>query len=322
MRGELAQHLNEFIDGVNQAIAKAKEDGVTATPELARENLAKLGAFVSQVPKIAYAEENYVFADQVEVPVRVYSPSPKEELPVVIYFHGGGHMCGSTELYDPMCRKIAIAAKCVVVSVDYRLSPEFPYPAGINDCEDVVRGYHQVLKDVSYGNEVIIAGDSAGGAICSTLAIRAQKDTSLKIDKQVLIYPSVDYTMSEPSVEENGTGFLLEKTRIQWYFDNYFDDYEDRKEMSPLYGEFDASMPESLVIIAGCDPLRDEGLEYAKKLKAAGVNVDVREFKNMIHAFMNIEDLVPDECRELYQLIGDFVNQTDESVTETSTPHQ
>lgn len=309
MRGELAEHLNEFITGVNQAIAQAKEDGVVATPELARANLAKLAAFVTQVPKLAYAEEGYVFADQMEIPVKVYSPAPEEELPVLIYFHGGGHMCGSTELYDPMCRKIAIAARCIVISVEYRLAPEFPYPAGINDCEDVVKGFHQVLKNVQYGNKVLIAGDSAGGAICTTLAIRAMTDKSLKIDKQILIYPSVDYTSSMPSVEENGTGFLLEKTRIQWYFDNYFDDYEDRAEMSPLFGPFDATMPESLVVIAGCDPLRDEGLEYAKKLRLAGVNVEVREFENMIHAFMNIEDLVSEECRELYSLIGSFVNR-------------
>ncbi len=309
MRGELAPHLHEFIEGVNQAIKQAKEEGVVATPELARANLGKLSAFVTQTPTIAYAEENYVFADQIEIPVRVYSPAPKEELPVLIYFHGGGHMCGSTELYDPMCRKIAIAARCVVISVEYRLSPEFPYPAGINDCEDVVKGFPQALKDISYNNQVMIGGDSAGGAICATLCQRRLTDHDLKIDKQILIYPSVDYTSSLPSVEENGEGFLLEKGRIQWYFDNYFDEYENRQEKSPLFGEFSDTMPESLVVIAGCDPLRDEGLAYAEKLKEAGVKVSIKQFDHMIHAFMNIEDLVPNECRELYQTIAKFINE-------------
>lgn len=307
MRGTLAPHLESFIDGVNEAIKTAKEEGVVPTPELARENLKKLGAFVTQSPKLAYAAQHFVFSDQREIPVRVYSPAPSEELPVLIYFHGGGHMCGSTELYDPMCRKMAITGRCVVVSVEYRLSPEYPYPAGVNDCEEVVKRFHQVLKSVSYNDDVYIGGDSAGGAICTTLTRRQIADKELKFSKQLLIYPSVDYTCSQPSVEENGTGFLLEQTRIQWYFDNYFDDYEDREAMSPLYGEFSAEMPDTLVIVAGCDPLRDEGLLYAKKVQEAGAQATVHTFDNMIHAFMNIEDLVPDECRELYKVIGEFI---------------
>jgi acetyl esterase len=307
MRGQLAPHLEEFIAGANQAIATAKEEGVVPNPELARANLQKLSAFVTQVPKIAYAESHYVFADSMEIPVRVYSPAPSEALPVLIYFHGGGHMCGSTELYDPMCRKLAIAARCIVISVEYRLAPEFPYPAGVNDCEDVVKGFHQVLKSVEYGNDVYIGGDSAGGAICTTLARRQIADKELKFSKQILIYPSVDYTCSQPSVDENGTGYLLEKQRIQWYFDNYFDDYEDRQAMSPLFGEFNADMPETLVIVAGCDPLRDEGLLYADKLREAGASVTVHSFDHMIHAFMNLEDLVPNECRDLFKTIGKFI---------------
>lgn len=310
MRGELASHLEGFIDNVNEALNKAREDGIMPTPELARENLTKLSGFVTQIPSIAYAEERSVMCDQTEIPVRVYSPNPKQELPVMVYFHGGGHMCGSTELYDPMCRKIAIAAECIVISVDYRLSPEFPYPAGVNDCEAVVKKYHQVLSNVRYSDELYIGGDSAGGAICATLTMRQQDDSELAFTKQVLIYPSLDYTMSLPSVQENGEGYLLERTRIQWYFDNYFDDYEDREACSPLFGPISDSMPETLVIVAGCDPLRDEGIQYADKLKAKGNRVVIREFENMIHAFMNLEDLVPEECRELYRVIGNFVNDS------------
>lgn len=309
MRGTLASHLKGFIDDVNAALNKAREDGVMPTPELARENLTKLSGFVTQIPQVAYAEERCIYHDQIEIPVRVYSPCPTKELPVLVYFHGGGHMCGSTELYDPMCRKLAIAGQCVVVSVDYRLAPEFPYPAGVNDCEAVVKKYHQALANVSYSNTLMIGGDSAGGAICATLTMRQKDDPELNFSKQILIYPSLDYTMSQPSVQDNGEGFLLERTRIQWYFDNYFDEYEDRKQCSPLFAELNEKMPETLVIVAGCDPLRDEGLLYAKQLDEAGHRVVIREFENMIHAFMNLEDLVPEECRELYQIIGRFVKE-------------
>ena len=317
MRGQLAEHLEGFISDVNVAINKAREDGIMPTPELARENLTNLSGFVTQIPSIAYAEEHSIMDEQVEIPVRVYSPNPDKELPVLVYFHGGGHMCGSTELYDPMCRKMAIASQCVVISVEYRLAPEFPYPAGINDCEAVVKKYHQALAKVNYSNELFIGGDSAGGAICATLSMRKQTDSELAFTKQVLIYPSLDYTMSMPSIKDNGEGFLLERTRIQWYFDNYFDDYEDRAECSPLFGPINDEMPETLIIVAGCDPLRDEGLAYAEKLNEKGNKVIVREFKNMIHAFMNIEDLVVEECRELYQVIGSFVN---EELPVTMTP--
>lgn len=309
MRGTLANHLQGFINDVNAALNKAREDGITPTPELARENLTKLSGFVTQIPQIAYAEERRIYHEQIEIPVRVYSPNPQRELPVLIYFHGGGHMCGSTELYDPMCRKLAIAGDCVVISVDYRLAPEFPYPAGVNDCEAVVKKYHQALVNVGYSNTVMIGGDSAGGAICGTLTMRKKDDPELNFSKQILIYPSLDYTMSQPSIQENGEGYLLERTRIQWYFDNYFDDYEDRKLCSPLFAELSEKMPDTLLIVAGCDPLRDEGLLYAQQLTDAGHRVVVREFEHMIHAFMNIEDLVPDECRELYKVIGDFINE-------------
>jgi len=309
MRGVLSKKLNGFIMTVNEAIAEAKASGGVATPELAREKLAALGAFVTKVPNIAFAKDRVITAANHDIPVKVYSPSPAQELPVLIYFHGGGHMCGSADLYDPMCRNMSLAAHCIVINVDYRLAPEFPYPDGIDDAEYVVKNYQSVLQDLSFNNKLVIGGDSAGGAICTSLTMRKTADPALDFSKQILIYPSVDYTMSSPSIEENGTGFFLEKARIDWYFDNYFVDPNDRKNASPLYGPVNAESPESLVILAGCDPLRDEGASYARKLVEAGVSVEKYQFDNMIHAFMNLEDLVPEECSRLYQLMGDFVNK-------------
>ena len=309
MRGELAEHLTGFIDGVNQAIAQAKADGVIPSPELAREKLAALPAFVSKVPEVSYIHDEKLISEDGEIPVRIYSPAPDKPLPVIIFFHGGGHMCGDIELYDPMARKLALASYAVVISVDYRLAPENPYPAGLNDAEFVVKHYQQVLTNVNYDKGCLaIAGDSAGGAICTSLTMRKERDASLHFDKHVLLYPSVDYTMSSASFDENGLGFFLEKPRVQWYFDNYFLNGEDRTACSPLFAPCSPSSPETLIIIAGCDPLRDEGLAYADKLKGQGVRVETKVFANMIHAFMNIEDLVPNECAELFETIGAFVN--------------
>lgn len=308
MRGQLSPDLADFIDSVNKAIAQAKQDGVVPSPELAREKLAALSAFNTNIPEITFSELSYIDSPDATIPVRVYSPAPNEKLPVIIFFHGGGHMCGDSKLYEPMCIKMANSANSVVISVDYRLSPEFPYPCGLNDAEFVVKHYESLLTGVQFdASQLAIAGDSAGGAICTSLTMRQVKYKNLKFNKQILIYPSVDYTMSMPSVKDNGIGFFLEHPRVQWYFDNYFLNNEDRKQASALFNPVDSGSPSSLVIVAGCDPLRDEGLAYAEKLIEQGVQVEVKRFDNMIHAFMNIEDLVPKECAELYQAIGSFI---------------
>lgn len=307
MRGELSKQLNGFINTVNDAIADAKANGVVATPELAREKLEALSALVSECPDIAFTDDRVITTDNRNIAVKVYSPNPNKALPVVVYFHGGGHLCGSAELYDPMCRKISLAGHCVVINVDYCLAPEYPYPQGLNEAEYAVKHYKEVLEGVAHTEELLIAGDSAGGAICTSLAMRRVTDPELNFSKQILIYPSVDYTMTSASMEENGQGYFLEKPRIEWYFNHYFSNQEDRKQVSPLYGPVNSDSPETLIIIAGCDPLRDEGISYAAKLDNAGVGVELHHFEQMIHAFMNIEDLVPEDCKRLYQLIGQFI---------------
>ena len=307
MRGRLDPQLEEFIGAVNVAAAEAKASGLVLTPEMARANLRKLSAFMTTSPDIAKTANRVISVQGHNVAVRVYSPKPDSALPVFVYFHGGGHMCGDVELYDPMCRRFALNGQCVVVSVDYRLAPEYPYPIGLDDCELALRHYKQALDGFAHTEEVIIGGDSAGGAICTSLTMRRMLGSDLKIDKQVLIYPSVDYTGSTESYQSNGTGYLLENTRIKWYFDHYFANHEDRQSASPLFNEINQLAPKSLVITAGCDPLRDEGLAYASKLKAAGVEVQHLGFDGMIHAFMNIEDLVPNQCSELHKCIGEFI---------------
>lgn len=307
MRGILSDKLTDFMAAVNQAAEQAKEDGIVPTPQLARQRLAGLSTFVSNCPDIAYTGQYEFKVAEGVIPVKLYSPNPTKELPVIIYFHGGGHMCGDTQLYDPMCRKIAIATHSVVISVEYRLAPEFPYPCGLDDAEYVLKHYQQALKEVAFTDRITIAGDSAGGAICTSLVMRQAKDESIKIDQQVLIYPSVDYTMSMPSIEDNGTGYLLETARIQWYFDHYFSNNEDRKQVSPLLAELPSSPPKTLVVVAGCDPLRDEGIAYAEKLKTNGAQVEVQMFEGMIHAFMNVEDIVKEECQDLFKKIAQFL---------------
>jgi len=309
MRGIISPKLSDFIVQVNIAAEEAKASGVKPTPNLVRGNLDKLAVFIGQGPDLAYVTDELFNTPTHNIPARVYSPAPDEALPVVMHYHGGGHMCGSIELYDAISRKIAKAGHCIVIAVEYRLAPEYPYPAGINDCQYVLENYENVLKNINFNQQLMIAGDSAGGAICTTLASDNLHHSTIKIDKQILIYPSVDYTMTSASVDENGTGFLLETSKIHWYFDNYFRKNESKKDSSPLYMPMNKNMPKTIIFTAGCDPLRDEGIHYGEALIQLGVEVEQHSFEGMIHAYMLLDSLVATECEETYQLIGEFIKK-------------
>lgn len=303
----ISPKLSGFLAQSNTYIARMKNRGVLPTPENARAAMAQLAGFVSDIPGIAHIEDRVIATPDLKIPVKIYSPSPDVPLPVLMYYHGGGHLCGNTDLYDPITRKLAIAANVIVVSVDYRLAPENPYPAGINDCFDATLNVWDILNHVKHQRRQFIAGDSAGGAIAASIIMRNQASQEMAIEKQVLIYPGLDYTFSSASYQRYGSGHLLEVDKIQFYFDNYFQNDEDRLKASPLFGPFSPNMPQTLVITAGFDPLKDEGRAYYAKVKEQGIYAVHYEFPEMIHAFMSLEDLVKKEVGELYQKIADFL---------------
>jgi len=320
MRGIISPKLAPFLEQANTAIAAAKATGQGFSAELVRQGLDNLSALIGTGPNMTTVKDDFLGTPSHNIPVRIYNPAPNDVLPVLLHFHGGGHMCGSANLYDPISRKLALAAHAIVICADYRLAPEYPYPAGLDDCQQLLERYQSLLTEMKHSDELYIAGDSAGGAICTSLVMNNLPNNktcdSVKIDKQILVYPSVDYTMVSASIDENGQGFLLEKDKIKWYFEQYFQvDSLDQSEVakakavkaSPLLGKFSAGMPTTLVITAGCDPLRDEGIAYAKSLEEVGVDVEHYSFDGMTHAYMLLNDLVSEECQQTYQLIGQFV---------------
>lgn len=307
MRGVISDKLTGLMEQANIAAQEFKNSGVELTPSLVRDNLDRLSVFIGEGPELAFVQETAFVTSTHIIPARVYTPDPEKALPVVLHYHGGGHMCGSIELYDTISRKVAEAGNCVVIAVEYRLAPEYPYPAGVEDSQYALANYQDVLSDVNFNQQLIILGDSAGGAICTTLASNNIGNSAVKIDKQILIYPSVDYTMSCDSVAENGTGFLLEKEKIIWYFNNYLKEKELSKQASPLFMPMSVTMPETLIFTAGCDPLRDESIAYGEALIQTGVNVKQHSFDGMIHAYMLLDSIVKSECDETYRLIGEFI---------------
>lgn len=243
------------------------------------------------------------------VPVRIYHPQPDTALPVLVYFHGGGGMCGSVSVYDGIHRRLAVHTQHIVVAAEYRLAPENPYPAGEQDALTTVRGVRTVLAQnhMAFNGHVAMGGDSAGGALATAVAQQAQHDASLGVDALVLIYPSVDFCMNSPSIDSLAEGYLLTAQRMRWYFAHYFQHGEDYCAASTLHGHIGAHHPPTLILTAGFDPLRDEGRAYADKLEAAGVAVQYHNFERLIHAFLNLENLCQDECRAAYRIMAHFL---------------
>jgi acetyl esterase len=307
----VSSKLQGWLNDYNTLMKELLETGFKQTPRNTREGLAYLTMqLVTDSPKISCVQDDLVNAPDYAIPVRIYHPTPDSSLPVLIYYHGGGHIAGSVTVYDPICRKIAHTTEHIVVSVDYRLAPECPYPLGVNDAYNVIKNIWATLdgQGLNYQRQLSIAGDSAGGALCATVAHISQRNAGIDIRRQAMIYPSLDYTLNSDSIEENAESYLLQKEKIIWYFDNYFQKGENRKSASPLYMEFTNRLPETLVITAEFCPLRDEGIAYVEKVRSTGLYVEHLHFDNMIHAFLNLENLVKDECETVYRKIGEFLN--------------
>ena len=243
------------------------------------------------------------------IPVRIYRPALTGEPKVVVFIHGGGHLSGSVEVYDPVARHLAMATGNIVVSVDYRLAPENPYPAGLSDAKAVIENVWSLLESqhIPYTRQLTLIGDSGGGAFSTTLAAYFSREQPGFIHRLVLIYPSLDYTLNWPSVQENGTGKLLDESKIRWYFQQYFRNEEDRKQTSPLYLPLSQDFPPTLVVSGGLDPLRDEDFAFVARLQAERIPVQHVHFPGMTHAYLMLEDKVQQEAKATYLAIGEFV---------------
>lgn len=306
--------LQQWLKQYNETLAHWQAQGNTFTPAIVRESLAKMTrTYVTEIPELSLVIDDNIDNNGHPVPVRIFHPDRYSSLGVAIFLHGGGHMAGSIEVYDPICRKISLSAQRIVVAVDYRLAPEYPYPIGIEDGAAVLDACPEVLDGLglNYLPKIALVGDSAGGAMSATLAHRYQTDLKRKIDKLVLIYPSLDYSLKSPSTDMFGIGYLLEKEKIEWYFDHYFSNDENRHEASPISMEITDTFPETMVITAGFCPLRDEGIHYANRLKKHGIATRHIDFKKTVHAFLNLENLVPEICRSCYRELGTFLRSPD-----------
>lgn len=249
------------------------------------------------------------------IEVRIYRPADEAELPVVIYFHGGWFNAGSINSHDRPLRKLANLSGAVIVSVGYRLAPEYPFPTGLNDGYNALNwivGHAKLLGiDLS---RLALAGDSAGGTLAAAIARFCLKNNQIKILCQALIYPATDASLTTPSWKEFKDGPVLNYDGAVAAWNLYLADYEDRKnpDASPLCSNDLFEMPSTLIILAEYDPLKDEATLYAEKLKNSGVKVKVSLYKGMIHGFFQMGGIIDDGNRAIEEtanfLIQNFNN--------------
>jgi acetyl esterase len=229
-----------------------------------------------------------------ELPLRTYRPD-RGTLPVLVYYHGGGWVRGTLDTHDELCRSLAAGAGCLVVSVGYRRAPEHPFPAPLEDCYAATEWVadHAAALDVD-PDRVAVAGDSAGGNLAAAVSLLARERDGPRLAGQVLIYPVTDHAFDTASYEENAEGYLLSRRSMRWYWDQYLDSTVQGANpfASPLRAPDLSALPPATVLTCGFDPLRDEGLAYADRLRSADVDVTVRNYPDAIHAFVSFPDLV------------------------------
>ncbi len=224
--------------------------------------------------------------------LRLYRPPGAGPRVALVYFHGGGWVVGSLDSHDPVCRAIASRTPCLVVSVDYRLAPESPFPAAVDDAWAATEWVADRAGELGV-DRIAAAGDSAGGTLAAVVARRA-RDRSLPLALQILIYPVTDHDLDSPGYVRHGQGLNLTRAKMEWYWDQYLAGADGgQPDASPLRAPDLRGVAPALVQTAEYDPLCHEGEEYGRLLEAAGVPVTLTRYEGQIHGFIRLGALTP-----------------------------
>jgi acetyl esterase len=233
------------------------------------------------------------------IPARIYTPTKLRQTdglaPCLVFFHGGGWVIGDLDSHDVVCRKLAHEGELIVISVDYRLAPEHKFPAAVDDAIEATKWIAANAKQLGIdASRLAVGGDSAGGNLAAVVSLDARDNGGPAIAGQVLIYPATDFAMKYPSHSEPETSILLTHTVIKWFRDHYLSNPADGRDWraSPGIARTLTGLPPAYVLTAGADPLRDEGDDYAARLKDAGVAVTYRSFPGQFHGFFTMGKLL------------------------------
>lgn len=241
-----------------------------------------------------------------ELDVRLYLPESDGPYPTVVFFHGGGYVLGSIATHDWLCRHLTRESECAILSVDYRLAPEHPFPAAIEDAYTAVEWVDSNPDAVEGTGEIVVAGDSAGGALAAVTALMAAERDGPEIEYQVLLYPGIGVEADQESVQDYA-GIVIDRADLEFFADCYYqNDIHQRNPYADPTNAGDVSgVPPATVITAGFDPLRDGGRSYAEQLVGDGVQTRYQNYEDMVHGFMTMRGV--DRAREAIGKVADDI---------------
>jgi acetyl esterase len=259
-----------------------------------REMARAMNELGGPVEDVALVENRSVPGPAQPIPVRVYRPSSADRLPGLMFFHGGGFVIGNLDSHDRQCRALANLAGAVVIAVDYRRAPEDKFPAAADDAYAATE--YVVSHPAEFGidpQRLGVAGDSAGANLATVVALMARDRQGPSLKFQLLVYPVVDFDDESPSMHEFGHDHFLTRETMDWFAEQYVAPSERRNPYAaPWYAADLRGLPPAMVLTAECDPLRDQGEAYARRLQQAGVAVEQKRYEGMIHPFLSLGGIV------------------------------
>lgn len=296
MTQDLAPELRAMLDDM---AASGAPPLPSLSPDEARAAFVGLAEAINAKPDPGVAIKNITMEGPGgSLPLRIYTPEQPADgpLPVFLFFHGGGFIVGTLDGYDTVCQHLAAKARCIVISVDYRLAPEHKFPAALEDC--LAATYWTAENAADFGGDstrLAVGGDSAGGNLAAVVSHVVTRKDGPKLAHQVLFFPMTDCSHTYPSHETFAEGYFLSRDMVQWFFDAYARGPADAAHplLSPLLFEDFSGLPPALLIAAGFDPLHDEGERYAARLRDAGVEVTYSCYDDMIHGFISMTAVTP-----------------------------
>ena len=283
----------QIVTILNEAEAAGDPPLESLSPVEARQAaIDGLAAWRGEPEPLPGVEDRSIAGPAGEIRIRIYTPDTPSPRPALVYFHGGGWVVCDLDTHDVVCRAIARESGATVVAVDYRLAPEHPFPAAVVDCYAATQwvAANAAALGVDSGR-IAVGGDSAGGNLAAVISLKSRDEAGPRLALQVMVYPVTDLSSFDTgSYREFAEGYFLTASEMAWFRDHYLARREDAlsPQASPLLAKDLQGLPPALVITAECDPLRDEGEAYAKRLEEAGVPVRCTRYAGMVHPFFSL----------------------------------